>query len=185
MTPTSAAPSRWYLVLASRIPWQQALAAVEGWGGDRYRSYVRTVDGAERECVRIAVVGDTDDRHRRARGAPPPRGRTRCPTARRGSSARATPSCVSACATGQSRRVGRPTRCRRRTTALWERTDGMWYFTDRSVPPASAHAMRGGRARRRSPTARAAAWRVDRSCAARTSASSRSAVDGHTRRRAA
>ncbi|MET0626842.1 MAG: DUF6782 family putative metallopeptidase, partial [Acidimicrobiia bacterium] len=49
----------WYLLLSSRLPWRQALTAVEGWGGDRYRSYVRAVDGAEQACVRLAVTGDT------------------------------------------------------------------------------------------------------------------------------
>ncbi|HEX5586592.1 MAG TPA: DUF6782 family putative metallopeptidase [Acidimicrobiia bacterium] len=49
----------WYLVLSSRLPWHQALTAVEGWGGDRSRNYTRTIDGVVQQCVRLAVTGDT------------------------------------------------------------------------------------------------------------------------------
>lgn len=45
----------WYYVLAERIGAQQALFAVDGWGGDRYVGFER--DGVT--CVRIHWVGDT------------------------------------------------------------------------------------------------------------------------------
>ena len=45
-------------MLSSRIPWSDALSAVEGWGGDRYRSYERVVDGVTTQCVRLVVAGD-------------------------------------------------------------------------------------------------------------------------------
>jgi hypothetical protein len=47
-----------YLVLASRIDPQTALRAAEGWGGDRYVGYTKR-GGDGKECVRLAVVGDT------------------------------------------------------------------------------------------------------------------------------
>ena len=37
----------WYLLLASRIPWHDALDAADGWGGDRYRSFVRTTGAGD------------------------------------------------------------------------------------------------------------------------------------------
>ncbi len=45
----------WYLVLAERIDVHDALAAVDGWGGDSYALYER--DGVP--CVQLAVTGDT------------------------------------------------------------------------------------------------------------------------------
>lgn len=49
-----------YLVLSARIPWRDALRAVDGWGGDRVRSYRQATEGGERGCVKLAVVGDTE-----------------------------------------------------------------------------------------------------------------------------
>ena len=46
-----------YIVLASRIDPKTALAASEGWGGDRYQAFFR--DRNHKECVRIAIEGDT------------------------------------------------------------------------------------------------------------------------------
>jgi hypothetical protein len=46
-----------YLVLASRLDPQTALAAAEGWGGDRYVAF--TKGAAKQECLRIAFRGDT------------------------------------------------------------------------------------------------------------------------------
>ena len=46
-----------YIVLAQRVPVLDALDAVLGWGGDAYVDVVR--DGTS--CVRIDVVGDTDE----------------------------------------------------------------------------------------------------------------------------
>lgn len=54
----------WMLVLAERIPVQQALTAADGWGGDAYVGYER--DGAT--CARIGYRADTpqdlDQMHR-------------------------------------------------------------------------------------------------------------------------
>jgi hypothetical protein len=44
-----------YLMLSSRIDRLDALDAVTGWGGDRYRGFTR--DGVD--CVRAAITGDT------------------------------------------------------------------------------------------------------------------------------
>jgi hypothetical protein len=123
----------WYLVLASRIPWADALTAVEGWGGDRYRSYVETVDGTERACVRAAVTGDTGrdtDELQSAItewGAAMPEGAVR--VSRDGSVV-----VVSACPTeivpsspDDALQVA--------YDRLWERTDAMWYLTTRDSPP--------------------------------------------------
>ncbi len=123
----------WYLVLASRIPWQQALAAVEGWGGDRYRSYVQTVDGVERGCVRAAVIGDTDVDTAELEtalvqwAAALPSGAAQ--VVRDGAR-----SVVSACTTGvaPSSADGALQLAYNR---LWERTNELWYFTDAGNPP--------------------------------------------------
>jgi len=48
-----------YLVLASRIDPEVALRAAEGWGGDRYVGFTRR-DTNSGECVRVALVGDTE-----------------------------------------------------------------------------------------------------------------------------
>jgi hypothetical protein len=122
-----------YLVLAARIPWPDALRAAEGWGGDRYRSYVTTVDGVERGCVRMAVVGDTDTDTDELHGAlrawarEMPEGAAR--VARDDGSV-----VVSACATDA---VLEPRDAAMQTAydRLWERTDSMWYLTDRTAPP--------------------------------------------------
>jgi hypothetical protein len=45
----------WYFMLASRLDTHEALAAVDGWGGDAYVSFER--DG--QACVRIDYVGDS------------------------------------------------------------------------------------------------------------------------------
>jgi hypothetical protein len=123
----------WYLVLASRLPWSEALAAVDGWGGDRARSYTRTVDGGEQACIRLAVTGDTE------------RDTTELATAIAAWSAAMPPGAVhdtregelvvvSACATGDA-----PTPVDDALLAaydrLWERTDEMWYLVDRHTPP--------------------------------------------------
>jgi hypothetical protein len=47
-----------YFVLASRLDPQVALKAAEGWGGDRYVAFTKR-DAGDKECVRIAFVGDT------------------------------------------------------------------------------------------------------------------------------
>ena len=44
----------WYLMLAERLPFDDALQAASGWGGDRYLAFER--DGTS--CVRVAYVGD-------------------------------------------------------------------------------------------------------------------------------
>jgi hypothetical protein len=122
-----------YLVLASRIPWEQALAAVDGWGGDRYQSYRANVGGAEQECVRLAVIGDTaldTDELAAATTAwaqAMPAGGAR--VERRDDTV-----VVSACATGQAPTSG-DLAMQEAYTRLWERTDEMWYLTGRSVPP--------------------------------------------------
>jgi hypothetical protein len=120
-------------VLASRIPWDQALTAVEGWGGDRYRSYVQTVDGIERGCVRAAVTGDTanDTDELEAAimqwAAAMPSGAAH--VARDGALI-----VVSACATGAA--PSSPDEAMQLAyDRLWERTDAMWYFTDTKTPP--------------------------------------------------
>ncbi len=46
-----------YLVLAARLEPKVALTAAEGWGGDRYVAYTKR--GTDRECVRVAIAGDT------------------------------------------------------------------------------------------------------------------------------
>jgi hypothetical protein len=46
-----------YLVLASRLDPKIALAAAEGWGGDRYLAF--TKGAAKQECLRVAFRGDT------------------------------------------------------------------------------------------------------------------------------
>jgi hypothetical protein len=43
----------WYLMLAQRLPLQQALAAADGWGGDAYVGYTH----AGNTCARMAYVG--------------------------------------------------------------------------------------------------------------------------------
>jgi hypothetical protein len=48
-----------YLVLASRLDPKTALAAAEGWGGDRYLAF--TKGAAKQECLRISFRGDTND----------------------------------------------------------------------------------------------------------------------------
>lgn len=45
-----------YFVLAERLPLREALAAADGWGGDRYVAYER--DGTS--CFKIAYQGDSD-----------------------------------------------------------------------------------------------------------------------------
>ncbi len=45
----------WLMVLSERMPTQQALTAVDGWGGDSYAAYER--DGAS--CVTVNYRGDT------------------------------------------------------------------------------------------------------------------------------
>ena len=47
----------WLLLLAERIPVDQALTAADGWGGDAYVAYEK--DGVS--CVRIDYVGDTPE----------------------------------------------------------------------------------------------------------------------------
>lgn len=47
----------WLLVLSERLPLEQALTAVDGWGGDSYTAFER--DGVS--CVRIHYRGDTPD----------------------------------------------------------------------------------------------------------------------------
>ena len=47
-----------YLVLAARLDPEVALTAAEGWGGDRYVAYTKRGTGG-RECVRVAIRGDT------------------------------------------------------------------------------------------------------------------------------
>lgn len=46
-----------FFMLAERVPLKDALAAADGWGGDRYVAYDR--DGTA--CVQIAFAGDTDE----------------------------------------------------------------------------------------------------------------------------
>jgi hypothetical protein len=43
----------WYLMLAQRLPLQQALAAADGWGGDAYVAYT----DAGTTCARMTYVG--------------------------------------------------------------------------------------------------------------------------------
>ena len=50
-----------YVMLASRIDPKVALAASEGWGGDRARAY----RDRGNECVRFDVVGDSSHRRQR------------------------------------------------------------------------------------------------------------------------
>lgn len=50
-------PTTWYLMLASRMDAKVALAATDGWGGDRYVVYRED----DRVCVDIAAKGDTDE----------------------------------------------------------------------------------------------------------------------------
>jgi hypothetical protein len=45
----------WYLMLAERLPLQDALKAVDGWGGDAYVGFER----GDATCARLAYVGDT------------------------------------------------------------------------------------------------------------------------------
>ncbi len=54
-----------YLVLSARLPAEQALTAVDGWGGDSYAAFER--DGVS--CVRIDYRGDTADDLAQMRGA--------------------------------------------------------------------------------------------------------------------
>jgi hypothetical protein len=49
-------PTTWFLLLASRLDAKEALAAVDGWGGDEYVTYR---DG-DQVCVAIVAEGDTD-----------------------------------------------------------------------------------------------------------------------------
>jgi hypothetical protein len=50
-----------YLVLASRLDPKTALAAAEGWGGDRYLAFTKAKPGGGRqECLRVAFRGDTN-----------------------------------------------------------------------------------------------------------------------------
>ena len=48
-----------YLVLASRLDPELTLHAAEGWGGDRYVGFTKRAAKGQ-ECVRIAIVGDTE-----------------------------------------------------------------------------------------------------------------------------
>ena len=45
----------WYLMLAERLPLQDALATVDGWGGDAYVGFKRNGNS----CARMAYDGDT------------------------------------------------------------------------------------------------------------------------------
>lgn len=45
----------WLLLLAERIPVEEALTAADGWGGDAYVAYER----GDKTCVRIQYLGDT------------------------------------------------------------------------------------------------------------------------------
>ena len=47
----------WLLVLSERVPLEQALTAVDGWGGDAYAAYER--DGTS--CVTVNYRGDTPE----------------------------------------------------------------------------------------------------------------------------
>jgi hypothetical protein len=58
-------PIAWYLVLSSRLEPADAMAAVDGLGGDRFVSYR---DG-ERVCVKVTVTGDDDAATARLEGA--------------------------------------------------------------------------------------------------------------------
>jgi hypothetical protein len=50
-----------YLVLASRLDPKTAVAAAEGWGGDRYLAFTKAKPGGGRqECLRVAFRGDTN-----------------------------------------------------------------------------------------------------------------------------
>ncbi len=66
--------TEWYLMLAERIPPQDALEATDGWGGDAYVAFEQ--DG--KTCMRLAWKGDSptdfDEMHARAR----PVGRRAC-----------------------------------------------------------------------------------------------------------
>jgi len=123
----------WYLLLSSRIPWRDALVAAEGWGGDRYRSFVRHTDAGDRWCVRLSVTGDssrdTDELEHAIRAwsdAMPGGGTT---VSRAGSIVT-----LDACATDTA-----PTSVDEAVQTaydrLWERTDQMWSVVDRSHPP--------------------------------------------------
>ena len=122
-----------YLVLSARIPWDQALAAVDGWGGDRYRSYRSTVGGTEQECVRLAVTGDTALDTAELEAATTAWAQT-MPAGGARVERRDDTVVVSACATGQAPSSG-DVAMQEAYTRLWERTDEMWYLTGRSAPP--------------------------------------------------
>ncbi|MCB0962040.1 MAG: hypothetical protein KDA98_01840 [Acidimicrobiales bacterium] len=51
-------PTAWYLVLDARLDSTQAIAAVDGWGGDEYAVYR---DGDDRVCVAASVIGDDEE----------------------------------------------------------------------------------------------------------------------------
>ena len=119
----------WYLLLASRIPWHDALDAAEGWGGDRYRSFVRTTGAGEQGCVRLAVTGDTardTDQLEAAIGAwvtamPPGVGQSTRHDER---------VVLSACATGAAATPSDDA-LQDAYDRLWERTDQMALFVER------------------------------------------------------
>lgn len=50
-------PTAWYLLLATRMDARQALAAVDGWGGDHYVTYRKGAD----VCVQAHIRNDTAD----------------------------------------------------------------------------------------------------------------------------
>ncbi|MCB0971776.1 MAG: hypothetical protein KDA97_09735 [Acidimicrobiales bacterium] len=50
-------PTAWYLVLDSRLDSTQAMAAVDGWGGDEYAVY----RDDDRVCVAATVIGDDEE----------------------------------------------------------------------------------------------------------------------------
>jgi hypothetical protein len=47
----------WYLMLAEQVSFQEALKAVDGWGGDAYVTY----EQQGKTCIRIAWKGDSSD----------------------------------------------------------------------------------------------------------------------------
>jgi hypothetical protein len=122
----------WYLLLASRIPWQDALTAVEGWGGDRYRSFTRVDAGEHSACVRLSVTGDTGrdsdelDEAIRSWAAALADGTS---VTREGRVVN-----VDACVTDDAPPSGDDA-MQAAYDRLWERTDQMWYLTTREIPP--------------------------------------------------
>jgi hypothetical protein len=124
----------WYLLLSSRLPWHQALTAVEGWGGDRSRNYTRMVNGAEQQCVRLVVTGDTavdtDELHDAIVdwAAAMPAGAA--DVARDGDRV-----VLSACATAQAPTSGDDA-MQTAYDRLWERTDQLGYLLAGAAPDA-------------------------------------------------